>query len=312
MLVLNATTRLMSFMNEKNDLIQVRPGQVSEVIIASAILIRNVIKSGTPSELGIIVQGSWEFDVARSISAAHDYLYTDLMEAKSKLIDPSIDYSGNLIAARINNSNAIELTKKNEEIKALKTEIQNLKSQISTGSSESQVVRDNLDKKLAKLGDEFQKVQTERDRLQVQLNESQDSVKDLTEKLNISRNQLGTAQSELKSSSDMIDKLSNEIEAMKSESLMNESADEEIAKLRSELAVLEQSKAEFDFQIESKDKEIKDWDALCQRKDAEIKDLKLSLKEASSQIESMKVEFNKACEIANLQRDDDGNWYIAE
>lgn len=312
MLVLNATTRLMSFMNEKNDLIQVKPGQVSEVIIASAILIRNVIKSGTPNEIGIIVQGSWEFDVARSISAAHDYLYTDLMEAKSKLIDPSIDYTGNLNAFKINSSNVIALAQKDDEIKRLRQQIVQLTDQVMSGSSDSEAIKNNLEKKLAKLGDDFQKVQSERDRLQVQLNESLDSIKDLTEKLNISRSQLGTAQSELKSSSDMIDKLSNEIEAMKAESQMNASADEEIAKLHAELAAVEQSKAEFDYQMEAKNKEIQDWDKLCQRKDGEIKDLKSSLKEASDQIESMKSEFNKACEIGRLQRDEDGNWYVAE
>lgn len=302
----------MSFMNEKNDLLQVKPGQVSDIMIASAILIKNVIKSGSPSELGIIVQGSWEFDVARSISAAHDYLYTDLMEAKSKLIDPSIDYSGNLNASRVNNSNVVALAQKDEEIKKLQQQVQQLTAQLLSGSTDSEALKNNLEKKIAKLGDDFQKVQLERDRLQTQLSESQDSVKDLTEKLNISRSQLGTAQSELKSSSDMIDKLSNEIEAIKAESKMNESADEEISKLRAELSAAEQLKAEFDYQIESKNKEIQDWDNLCQRKDGEIKDLKSSLKEASDQIESMKSEFNKACEIGRLQRDDDGNWYVAD
>lgn len=284
MQVLNATTKVKSIMTDRGNLITIKPGELSELIIASRNMIVSAMNLGEPKDIGIIIKGSYEMDVAKNITGAVPYLYTDEDEAKSKLLDPSIDYVGTLNASKVNMVNEEIIKKKDEEIEKLKTEVSDITSKLQDAVS-SNGIKAELEKRISDLEKLFKDVQTERDRLRTQLKDSQDQVEQLTKKSNELRETLGSKMQDLTGSSNMINKLTEEIENLKSE-LKNKKSDSS--------------------------KEIDQLNDTIAEKDEQINKLKDNLKDSAETIESMKSEFNSACEKFKITKDDKGNWIQVE
>jgi methyl-accepting chemotaxis protein len=205
MIIINATKKTQSIMTDRGDLITVEPGKQSDLVIATKNLISAAIRLGTPSEVGIVLSGSYELDVAKNISGAVPYIYTNLDEALGKLIDPTIDYKAPVAQTKLNMDLELKLTQKDEEIKTLNAEIDSLKDQLENNPSDRLIKE--LESKLSNLESEFKTVSTERLRLQGQLEESTDQVKILTTNLN----DLRKTQGELSQDLTAVNKLSNEL-----------------------------------------------------------------------------------------------------
>jgi chromosome segregation ATPase len=294
MQILNATTQVKSVMTDRGDFITINPGEISKLIIASRNIIIGTMKLGTPSEVGIIISGSYEFEIASSITGSTPYIYTDLEEAKSKLLDPSIDYKSNLNTSKLNKANE-ELIRQNEEvINDLNNQIKKLKADLKDASSvnESQLVES--ERKYKDLESKFINVQTERDRLKSQLTESQDQVSNLTENLNSLRKEYSNNRSYYDEAQKTIDSLSAQLKVMTDEK----------SKLQSEVDDLKSNMESIESKPDIPVTESEEYKKL----QSENQDLKSNLKDATDTIEAMKSKFNSACEKFRITTDENGEW----
>lgn len=325
MRILNATKSVKTLMSDIGTLITVKPGELSAVMIASRNLITSAMKLGEPNEIGIIVSGSYELDITKTISGAVPYLYTDENEAISKLIDPNINYKEGLKKNLADTELKLAIKEKDDEILLHKGRIKSLESEIEKLKS---------DKSNAALVTEFNTLQSKYNALQAekmsldsQNKESKDEMENLNKKLSELRESNGSLSQELSAINSAYSKLveekklvDDELAILKSNQQSNDSeevdklkndfakANEEIANLNSELST---TKSEYDsLAKKAKGLEANDkaWKDLCDSKDEEIKKFKESLEEASNTIESMRSEFNKACEQFQITKDENGNW----
>lgn len=265
MYVLNATHSSMSILADNNNFINIPAGQISEVIICSPNMIKAAMGHGSPKEVGIILDGSWELSIASKITGSTPYLYTSKDEAISKLIDPSVDYSTPLAVEAALEGSRYEIGEKDKRIGELNAEIAELKSRQETFDKTSKELEE-CRKKLVKAESDFKSVQEIRDKLKSELQESA---------------------SNLENSESNLAKIRKEVGSLSQENTA----------LNAKLAELENMKLNSDKELLSKDNEIAD--------------LKKSLEESIAEIESMKKEFNKACKMFKISKDEEGNWVQA-
>lgn len=291
MLILNATTTVKSIMTDKGALISILPGELSQLMTASKNLIISAINLGTPDEIGVILGGSYEFEIAGKISGSTPYLYTDVTEAKAKLLKENVDYKGNLNASKVNKLNEEEIQKLKAANELDKQLIAELKEKLRL--AEANDYKSELESTVVKLESELKEANAMKLNLDGRLKESQDQVDNLTRNLNDVRSELGTKTQELASSAAMIDKLSQNIEELKSTPA--ESVD---VKESPEYVELK----EYALSLESQIKE----------KDTKISQLSTNLSESAQIIEDMKSEFNAACSKFGIYKDDSGEWVMEE
>lgn len=297
MLILNATKNVKSVMTDRGDLVTIKPGELSPVMVASRNLILSAINLGSPAEVGVILNSSYEMEIIKNITGAAPYIYTDTAEAQARLIDPSIDYQGTLAADKVNLLNVEAIKEKDEEIKSLKEQVKELTEKLAQSTDNSEVA--DLTAKLTQANQLHKEVQLERDRLKTQLLESQDQVKDLTDKVNQLRNESGSASQELTSSNEMITKLS----------LEKDELIKKVEVLEQKLsAVPEDNSEELKSTVETLTNDVEQLTKSNEELTSTNQSLKSSLKEASEQIDFMKSEFNKACEKFKITKDDNGEW----
>lgn len=296
MQILNATTQVKSVMTDRGDFITINPGEISRMIIASRNIVLGTMKLGTPQEIGIIVSGSYEFDIVSSITGSTPYVYSDLQEAKSKLLDPSIDYKANLNTSRINHANEEMIKMKDDEINSLKSKIKDLESKIDNAkkSSEDELVESQ--RKYKDLEGKFVEVQKERDRIKSQLNESQDQISNLNENLNNVRKESMSNKEYYTKSQEMVDNVTSQLKAMTDD---RDAAKANAENLQKELDTLKANQAQVVPPTESDE---------YKKLQSENESLKSNLKDASDTIESMKAKFNSACEKFRITTDENGEW----
>lgn len=296
MQILNATTQVKSVMTDRGDFITINPGEISRLIIASRNLIIGTMKLGTPSEIGIIISGSYEFDIAASITGSTPYIYSDLQEAKSKLLDPSIDYKANLNTAKVNHANEELIKQKDQRIEEYKKQIKDLESQIEDAKKTGE---DNLvenQRKYKELEGRFVDVQKERDRIKSQLQEAQDQVSNLNENLNTVRKESSSNKNYYTKSQEMVDNLTSQLNAMTAD---RDKYKSEVEKIQGELDTLKSNQAQIVPPTESDE---------YKKLQSEYDNLKSNLKDASDTIENMKNKFNAACEKFRITTDENGEW----
>lgn len=304
MIIINATKTVKTILTARGDVMTIQPGGQSEMTVASSYLVRAAMKLGDPSEIGIVINGSYEMQVASQITGSAPYLYTDLQEALSKLIDPSIDYT-----AKLDNSKNVlqlqdELAGKNKRIKDLESEIGELNSRLTL--AEAADLKADLEKQVRTLETENKNVTSDKLRLEKQLSESQDQVTKQNDALNQLRQQVGEKDQILSQLNAQIKDLtaklesatvsgSAELEAKLSEANAKVTELEElVATANKQANDLQEANGEYETQIRK----------LQESKDAAM----ANLKEASQTIENMKTSFNAACEKFGLYLDDDGEW----
>lgn len=310
MLVLNATTKVKSVMTDRGDLIQIGPGEFSRIIIASRNIIISAMNLGSPTEIGIIITGSYEMDIAKSITGCIPYLYTDQDEAKAKLLKADVDYKGNLNASKINAVNEELIKSKDEEILSLKTQLDNCKKELESLLNSDQV-RVELEKQVESITKNLKTTVDERDRLKTQLQDSEDQIQSLTKTVNELRSKSGSMTQDLAGANEMISKLTAQLDEIKNSSATSA----ELEKVQDELLKVKQDYNTLEIESGNKDKKVDDllsqidgWKVASDGKDNQIKELSEALSEASKTIDDMKAQFNEACSKFNITKDDEGNW----
>jgi chromosome segregation ATPase len=270
MQILNATKVVKSILTPQNQLISIQPGQLSEPTIASSALIGAAIKLGTEKEIGIILTTSYEMEQARKVSASIPYLYTEVEEAKSKLLDPSIDYLGTINATRVNMEKDKIIEDKNQQIATLESEVKDLKEQLRINSGEA--LKSELEAKLAKLDAEYKSLMIESQRKDTRIKEYEDQINDLNSSLNKVRADLGNA--------------SQNIPVMQKQLDEN---DKTITSLRDEVAATKSS---------------------LYHAEEELGKTREALTESVNKIEEMKSTFNSICAQFGIKRAEDGTFVM--
>jgi chromosome segregation ATPase len=308
MIIINATKIVKTILTSNGDIMTIEPGGKSELTVASGYLIRAAMKLGDPNEIGIVIDGSYEMQIASQITGSAPYLYTDINEAMHKLIDPNVDYT-----AKLDNSKNVlqlqdELAGKNAEIKKLQAEIGELNSRLTL--AEASDLKADLEKQVRTLETEVKDLTSDKLRLQKQLEESQDQVAKNTETLNQIRQQVGEKDQLISQLNAQIKDLTSKVENNKSDEIVAEleAVTKENASLKESLA-----KWENDYSIAEADhkKAIEDYEEVAKKleKSEEARQAALSnLKEAAETIDNMKTSFNAACEKFGLYLDDNGEW----
>jgi chromosome segregation ATPase len=308
MIIINATKIVKTILTSNGDIMTIEPGGKSELTVASGYLIRAAMKLGDPNEIGIVIDGSYEMQIASQITGSAPYLYTDINEAMHKLIDPNVDYT-----AKLDNSKNVlqlqdELAGKNAEIKKLQAEIGELNSRLTL--AEASDLKADLEKQVRTLETEVKDLTSDKLRLQKQLEESQDQVAKNTETLNQIRQQVGEKDQLISQLNAQIKDLTSKVENNKSDEIVSEleAVTKENASLKESLA-----KWENDYSIAEADhkKAIENYEEVAKKleKSEEARQAALNnLKEAAETIDNMKTSFNAACEKFGLYLDDNGEW----
>ena len=310
MLVLNATTKVKSVMTDRGDLIQIGPGEFSRIIIASRNIIISAMNLGSPTEIGIIITGSYEMDIAKSITGCIPYLYTDQDEAKVKLLKADVDYKGNLNASKINAANEELIRSKDEEISSLKTQLNDCKKELESLLNSDQV-RVELEKQVESITKNLKTTVDERDRLKTQLQDSEDQIQSLTKTVNDLRSKSGSMTQDLAGANEMISKLTAQLDEVKNSSATSadlEKVQDDLLKVKQDYNTLEIESSNKDKKIDDLLSQIDGWKVASDGKDNQIKELSEALSEASKTIDDMKAQFNEACSKFNITKDDEGNW----
>lgn len=308
MIIINATKIVKTILTSNGDIMTIEPGGKSELTVASGYLIRAAMKLGDPNEIGIVIDGSYEMQIASQITGSAPYLYTDINEAMHKLIDPNVDYT-----AKLDNSKNVlqlqdELAGKNAEIKKLQAEIGELNSRLTL--AEASDLKADLEKQVRTLETEVKDLTSDKLRLQKQLEESQDQVAKNTETLNQIRQQVGEKDQLISQLNAQIKDLTSKVENNKSDEIVSEleAVTKENASLKESLA-----KWENDYSIAEADhkKAIENYEEVAKKleKSEEARQAALNnLKEAAETIDNMKTSFNAACEKFGIYLDDNGEW----
>lgn len=309
MLILNATTKVKSVMTDRGDMIQIMPGEVSRVIIASRNIVLSAMDLGSPSEVGIIISGSYEMDIAKSITGVVPYLYTDEAEAKSKLIDPSIEYKGNLNSSKVNLQNETIIKAKDKEIEALELKLKETKEEL-TAALKSDQFKEDLESRIEDLSRILKTTSTERDRLASQMKDLEDQVETMTPKLAELRKENGTKIQDLAGANEMINTLSVELNELKAQldSDIVKDLEEAVKKLEEKEVTI----SELNSKVESLEEDLLKALNSSEAKEVQIKEYSSSLKESTDLIDSMKDDFNTACMKFNITKDDNGEWIQAD
>jgi len=304
MIIVNATKTVKTILTARGDVMTIQPGGQSEMTVASGYLVRAAMKLGDPSEIGIVINGSYEMNVASQITGSAPYLYTDLQEALSKLIDPNIDYT-----ARLDNSKNVlqlkdELEGKNAEIKKLQAEIGELNSRLTL--AEAADLKADLEKQVRTLEVDNKNLTGDKMRLEKQLSESQDQVTKQNETLNQLRQVVGEKDQVLSQLNNQVKDLTAKLEAAS----VNDSKELEakIAESSAKIEELENLVATANARCNELQEVNGDYETQIKRLQ-ESKDAAMAnLKEASETIEKMKTSFNAACEKFGLYLDDNNEW----
>lgn len=326
MQVLNATKSVKSILADDGELIQILPGQVSKVFTASSHTIRAAINLGDPSEIGIILGGSWERDIAKTITASADYLYTDLNEAKGKLIDPSIDYSESARADISSMKDTAKEQQYKEKINILTAELDLAKSEIASLKNNTEL--SNLQDKLTDQINLNKELEKERDNIKSQLTESQDQVSDLSKDYQKLKSQMNDNQNIMMEAQKKVDELSAKIAEYESNASNIEVDTSKMKELQQNVDDLYAENQDFKSKLSKKDEEIDKLvkqveDLNIQLGEAsesavnseeleklreENSKLKENLKEATDKIDSMVTEFNTACDKFKITKNEQGEW----
>ena len=305
MLVLNATTKVKSVMTDRGDLIQIGPGEFSRIIIASRNIIISAMNLGSPTEIGIVITGSYEMDIAKSITGCIPYLYTDQDEAKAKLLKADVDYKGNLNASKINAANEELIRSKDEEISSLKTQLNDCKKELESLLNSDQV-RVELEKQVESITKNLKATVDERDRLKTQLQDSEDQIQSLTKTVNDLRSKSGSMTQDLAGANEMISKLTAQLDEVKNSSATSvelEKVQDELLKVKQDYNTLEIESGNKDKKIDDLLSQIDGWKVASDGKDNQIKELSEALSEASKTIDDMKAQFNEACSKFNITKE---------
>ena len=235
MIILNATKVVKSIIADNGkDMITIAPGGQSPLIIASRNTIMSAIKLGTSKEIGIILNGSYELDIAKNLSGAVPYLYTDIDEAKAKLIDSSIDYKSNLNSTKVNAQNEEIIKAKEKEITDLKAQISIYLANIESLKADGGLVKE-LERKIDTITADNKQAQLDRDRAKTQCQEYADKIEELTNKVNALTTDNENKTAEAKELHKMVNKLSKKIDAAEQVSVESAAKDEQIDSLKASL-----------------------------------------------------------------------------
>jgi len=334
MQIINATTRIKSIMADNGQSIQLMPGKVSEVFLASKQLILAAIKLGTPKEIGIVTGGSYEFEIAKSITAAAPYLYNDLNEAKAKLIDPSIDYSAKraatadmLVKQQLIDRTA-ELNKANEELAKLKKQLESesnneLISKLNNIIAEKTTQSDTLSKRITELENQLKKANENEQALRLEVSELNSKYSTATSTLEALRKDFADEvakkeeyKNELDSlpSTESIGKLQNSLieaqEALELKKKEVKQLEEEIKSFPDKASILANQDKITDLEAKLAEAQVNldqaKMDAAA--KDEKLEQLKTALGETLKANEDMKNSFNEACAKFNITKDAEGEW----
>jgi chromosome segregation ATPase len=291
-------------MTDKSELITILPGSKSKLMIASKNLISAAIKLGTPSEIGVILGGGYEFDVAKSVTAAIPYLYNSIEEAESKLLDPSIDYQSKVETQKNTLQLQEEVKSKNAVIEQLESQVADLRAKLE--SSVDSAKCNELETQVAELETSNRELTGDKSRLMTQVQELQDQLNAQNNLVNKLREDSGKKDQDLSTNNELISKLNDQINDLqkKLDHYENQEAPLPVTSTQEYLELKENLELANSKIQELKDEKLKATSEL----ESSNKDLRENLSEAVDKIEKMKSTFNAACEKFNLYLDDNGEW----
>lgn len=270
MKVLNASHRVLNIMMDRGDMMTVAPGKLSEVFVASKNCIIACINSGKPTEIGIILGGTYEQGIAASITGGQPYYYLSEDEAKAKLLDPTIKYGQSMQNIQVDNMRE-DINRLNAKVTELEDAVESRDRMIDTYKEEIQSLKSDATTNLRvkQLMDESAQQKAEITRLSSELDGASSTIDSL-------RVQLGTVTAERDSYQSNVANLTHTVEELRSAAV----DPEEVEKLRAEVETLRASE----------DK------------------LKKGLSESVDKIESMRTTFNEVCDKFKIYYQD-GQWY---
>lgn len=221
MKVLNASRRTISLMMDNGQILNVAPGELTEMFIASRGAIIAAMNAGSMTEIGIILGGTYEQGISQSVTGCQPYCYLSETEAKARLLDPTIDYkapmeqmqSSNLKAEILDLQN--QLSDRIKDIEILKNKLADSESEIKSLKSDSTTnlqIRELMDKEKT-YKEQITKLQSTNEGLQT----NYDDMKSNCDKLIIEKDALEgkvkTLSSELNDMADTEHKLKNSLKA---------------------------------------------------------------------------------------------------
>lgn len=320
MQIINATTKVRSVMADNGTNFQILPGQVSEPMVATKQLIIAATQLGNNREIGIVTGGSWEFEIAKTIPVAAPYLYTDLDEAKAKLIDPSKDYTAkarntaDLLVKQQLLDRTKELTEANKLIDTLKKQLENvntneLVTKLNAVIAEKTTQAETLSKRIAELERQLKSANENEQALRLELSQANTNYSKANTSLEALRKEHANVIAQAEQYKADLEKLPSldKISAMQDQVLAAQKSaadkDLEIAELKKQIAAMPSAES-----VEQNQTEVAELREEIVGKDKQIVELKDALTSSISDIEKMKASFNEACVKFKLTKDESGEW----
>lgn len=276
MRILNATTKQISIMTDRNELLSVAPGEMSTLFVGSKNIVLAAIKLGTPEEIGIVVGSTYELDIARSVSTSLPYLHMTEDEAIAKLIDKDKDYKSRQVIGA--DSMKLELQKKDEEIANLKNEKAELEKKIADSESKGvdEVVSEYKSELKAK-SEQIQKLESD--------------IEELKASEKISKEKLESAESTIADRDGRIAELTKDNEQL--------------------ILDLGTAKSQLETPVDVKEtEEYKALKSTVEELEKENETLRSEGAKVLEKVEAMKSDFNACCLKFGITKDSEGNWVM--
>lgn len=320
MFIVNATSKVQNLMTDRGEIIKIMPGKESVMFIASENLIKGAIKLGNPNEIGVVISSSYELEIAKKISAAIPYLYTDLREAKAKLIDPSKDYTIKNTASNevILRQQVLNVTNKNNE---LIKELAEVKQQLAAVSQSDQFnklndiiaektkLQETQNKRIKELETQLKTANENEQKARLDASEANTKLTETTKSLENAHIEVGQLKSQVAQYENDLKSMPSQDEIANNQKSLLE-ANSKVAELGKKIKELEAEIATYPSKddIAANQLKIQQLDSQLQESNELVEKYKTSLKEASDTIESMKAEFNTACNKFNITKNESGEW----
>jgi Chromosome segregation ATPases len=133
MQIVNAKKSTLTFIMQNGTVVSIPPMDVSGVFLATEEIVRTMIISNNPDEIGIVIGNTFEYDIAKRNSGCLPYLYNTVEEAKSKLFEgKDISMTAPPKSAKEVDGLRLEIGKKEETIKDLKRKVKGLEEALQS------------------------------------------------------------------------------------------------------------------------------------------------------------------------------------
>lgn len=211
MKIVNATKSLKTYFRGDGSAILVKAGSVSEPEVATDNLIDNIIKSGTVTEVGIVLSNDYELRIAGEHPGATPFIYSSEKEAVDRLINGK-DFTPVSSSPDVVLRLKTDLQKKEAEIDDLKAKLSDEQLRSKQAEDSLQPFKDKIEsmnKELESITNTAENEKKSRQSIADQLSKVNEDNKVLVE-------QKAAAEKAISDKDEQISKLNNDINELKS------------------------------------------------------------------------------------------------